>query len=413
MNSQLKIGSNKILNWSFLVEPRFSIYLIAIVINIGSLQVVPGFTQLTFAKVLIIISTVLLVAKSLHFRQKIHIDLISALILSFALFAIPSLVSSKESNYILVVLGSFLGYLCLHTVVYNSIVSLSHFKSVLLCYIAGSTIQSLMIIANIYTNISFDQFNYRPSGSFENANAAAYVTSLGAIFGLTLIIIMKNMKNNWLLIGTGICISGLLLTLSRAGYSLFLVSIFILALYAPNKTRTLIISSIVLVTIVAILLSPDATLVIKRLVSLSNPLEDAALQYRLYSIMPAVELFQGNWLFGIGYMNYQFFIPRDVMEISSKTIHILLLGIATEMGVICLTIYLTIIYLTIKRLLSTIKNTKFSDVKFIYVMFLATLIGQVTFGLTHFSLLNASFWLTVALAAVACKMMPQYEKEIK
>tara|TARA_A100001037_G_C14994671_1_gene564226 strand:- start:71 stop:883 length:813 start_codon:yes stop_codon:yes gene_type:complete len=270
-----------------------------------------------------------------------------------------------------------------------------------------------MIIANIYTNISFDQFNYRPSGSFENANAAAYVTSLGAIFGLTLIIVMKNMKNNWLLIGTGICISGLLLTLSRAGYSLFLVAIFILALYAPNRTRTLIISSIVLVTVMAILLSPDATLVIKRLVSLSNPLEDAALQYRLYSIMPAVELFQGNWLFGIGYMNYQFFIPRDVMEISSKTIHILLLGIATEMGVICLTIYLTIIYLTIKRLLSTIKNTKFSDVKFIYVMFLATIIGQVTFGLTHFSLLNASFWLTVALAAVACKMMPQYKKEIK
>ena len=399
---------NKVFN--LLIEPRFSIYLIALSVNLGSLQIVPGFTQITFAKVLIVLSSILLIIKSLHFARKIYVDTIFICIFLFTVFSIPSLLSSVENKYLLIILTSFIGYLCLHVVIYNSITSLPHIKNALIFYIIGGTIQSIIIVFGTYTNISFDEYNYRPSGSFENANAAAYVTAVATIFGFALIMSYEKIKRRLLILATGICFIGLVLTLSRGGYSLMIASLLVISFYSSNKIRTIVLVSIGFVLALVILFSPDASLIFKRIMSLSNPLDDLALQYRIYSIIPAIELFQDNWLFGIGFMNYQFQIPKNLLEDSSTTIHIVLLGIATEMGVLCLITYISVICLIFKRLISNIRKQDDQNIRFILIMFLATIAGQLTFGLTHFSLLNASFWLTISMATVACKILPKYSK---
>ena len=333
----------------------------------------------------------------------------------FIISTTPSLINGIGYEGILL---SLVGYIALFFVVYNSINTIQDLRSLLLAYLLGLSLISVLVIFAYLTGIDvgatigqpFVEYWYGQTillGTALNPNGFATFFVVGIPIAFLFYLTASRLSNKLLCMVVFLVLwFTLLLTYSRSGIIGALLGCICLSHCRENRlifTWKLIGKFILFLfftlgfsQLYFLFLDLGSSDGVQALGISSN--KEASQEARLQMLKFFLPIIAENPVIGIGHGN----LP-DLMEKAiglHNNAHNIFFGLAIEYGLVALILFCTVLFVSMKATTKAINKANFPMERLSFGCVFAVVIGLIFHGLFHEIIINMSLWFFITLGGV-------------
>ena len=330
-------------------------------------------------------------------REAITRDKLLWLLVAFVVLAMWSLIRSDDPARF-GISTRIVGYLFTYVAITNVVRKKSQVQIIFAAIALGAVIQAMIVIGDFFTAKDIGKY-LRPTGSFENPNAAAYPMMLGLIVAAVALLARRGRPRALVAfaLAVGLIAVAIALTLSKAAI-LGLGAAFFVYMSVPGRTpmRFKVAGATVAIGITLAVLLGTLTF------TKNNAAQDAwyTVTDRLDSIPYGFKYWAQEPIFGTGFDEFRRLRTAE-KGVKSGGIHNVPFNVLVEMGLITFVLYIAVMGTIIAQSARAIGNSNSPSSRAMFVLILAMLISQHAFGQTHQNLVTGSFWMTNAIAVAA------------
>ena len=326
------------------------------------------------------------------------------------------------SNYLLV-LVSLSGYIILFQLVYSSDFSFSNIRSMLLAYVFGLGVISILTIVAMVTGFDMGNNLGKPFveylyglpvfyGTAENPNGFASLFVVGLPLSFAFYLVSQNGFKKVLFAFIGVAfLFSVFMTFSRSGIVGSVLACGLIY-YHRNNRKTLSLKFFLLGTslLILLLLSQPGYYFFMELIGSESvtdtagiaPNKEMSLDYRLRALRPMLSILVENPVFGVGYGNVM-----DLMEERTGlhvNAHNSFFGIAIDYGLAALFFYSLTIIISTNAMIKAIRLTENKQDRIVKSSILGSVLGLIFHSMFHELYISFLLWFFMALGAVILRL---------
>lgn len=246
----------------------------------------------------------------------------------------------------------------------------------------------------------------RISGTFLDPNKLAMFIGIGVVM-LTAILI--GTKASWLRSGTFLLILSfffivLLSTFSRSGLLSTVGGLLILlSLMKKRKAWIAALSLIAFFSIMFVLVSPFASLVISRIGSIANVLTDVSNRSRIFMSVSGLKMFVKSPVFGLGLRAFPELYPQYMLNQAARELpgviesHVLPITLLAELGIAGFVVWFWFVVRVIRQGIVSIKTMHDGYLRTIEMGLVAVFAAFLLDFMFYSDMMNNMFWLITGL----------------